>query len=115
MSLQRTIKNRAQRRALRVRNRITAPIRVSVFRSLNNIYAQIIDDMQHKTLVSSSSLVLENVNGNKKDIAFRVGQDLAKKALTLGITKAAFDRGNKLYHGRIKSLAEGLREGGLTI
>ena len=88
--------------------------RVSVFRSLKQIYAQIIDDAQHATLVSCSSLQI-STNGTKTEIATAVGLELAKLALQQGITKAAFDRGSFLYHGRVKALAEGLRAGGLQI
>ena len=117
MSVQSKIAKQKTRRALSVRARLRRDcslVRVSVFRSLNEIYAQVIDDLQHKTLVSVSSLTLK-VEGTKTEIAHVVGKELAKKALEQGITKAAFDRGRFLYHGRIKALAEGLREGGLQI
>lgn len=117
MSLKTNIARRSQRRALRVRSKMkTAGVpRVSVFRSLSNIYAQIIDDSAQKTLASCSSLELKNLKGDKKTIAHGVGLELAKKALEQKITSAIFDRGQFLYHGRVKSLAEGLREGGLKI
>lgn len=89
--------------------------RISVFRSLNHIYAQIIDDVTHKTIVSSSSLKMKTDKMDKKAIAKSVGIDLAKKALEAKIDDVCFDRGSYLYHGRVKSLAEGLREGGLKI
>lgn len=111
-------KMRAQRRALRVRRRIKEEStlhRVSVFKSLNHIYAQLIDDAGHKTLVSCSTLELKDLTGNKKDVAHAVGMELAKRAKKAGITAAVFDRGQFLYHGRVKSLAEGIREGGLQI
>ena len=118
MSLQKKIKNRARRRVLRVRGRIkqnsTLP-RVSVFRSLNHIYAQIIDDNARTTLLSCSSLELSNLSGDKKAIARSVGLELAQRAKGKGINAAVLDRGGYLYHGRVKSLAEGLREGGITI
>ena len=111
-------KIRAQRRAQRVRRRIkeesTLP-RVSVFKSLNHIYAQLIDDAVHKTLASCSTLELKDLTGNKKDVAHAVGMELAKRAKKAGITVAVFDRGQFLYHGRVESLAEGIREGGLQI
>jgi large subunit ribosomal protein L18 len=85
--------------------------RVAIFRSTQHIYAQIIDDMQHKTLVSESDLKIKS--GNKTDKATQVGEALAKKAVAQKISKVVFDRGGFLYHGRVKALAEGLRKGGL--
>ena len=116
MSILRRIKERAKKRTLRVRRKLKTDLpRVSVCRSLNNIYAQIIDDNAHKTLVSCSSLELKNIKGDKKTIANQVGKELAKRAQEKGLTEATFDRGRCLYHGRVKALAEGLREGGLKI
>lgn len=116
MSRERKIAVAARRRALRVRAKLTAMVpRASIFRSLNHIYVQIIDDQTQKTLVSFSSLVLQKKKGDKKEIAFAVGKELAQKARAQGIAKVVFDRGQFLYHGRVKSLAEGLREGGLEI
>ena len=116
MSVLRKIKNRAKRRALRVRNKFKTELpRVSVFRSLNNIYAQIIDDNTHSTLVSCSSLELKNIKGDKSAVANAVGKELASRAKDKGISVAVFDRGRFLYHGRVKALAEGLRDGGLKI
>lgn len=107
------------RRANRVRQSLSANTgrhRVSVFRSLNHIYAQLIDDTKHATLVASSSLALELPNDlDKTAQAKAVGIDLAKKALQLHINAVCFDRGSYLYHGRVKSLAEGLRDGGLQV
>lgn len=116
MSLVRKISQRIKRRALRVRKRIgKTGIRISVFRSLNHIYAQIIDDNAHKTLMSCSSLELKNIQGDKKAVAYAVGKELAQRATREHITSAVFDRGAFLYHGRVKSLADGIREGGLHI
>lgn len=118
MSIKRKIKQGAQRRMLRVRSRLLNPgklPRVSVFRSLNNIYAQLIDDNKQQTILSCSSLELQNLSGDKKAVAKAVGQELAKRALGKGINAVVFDRGGSLYHGRVKSLAEGLREGGLQV
>jgi large subunit ribosomal protein L18 len=117
VSLQRKIRERTKRRTLRVREKVrgTGVPRLSVFRSLNHIYAQIIDDQQHKTLVSYSSLELEAKSGEKKEVALNVGKELAKRALQAGISKVIFDRGPFLYHGRIQSLAEGARQAGLEI
>ena len=89
--------------------------RLSVFRSNKEIYAQVIDDTTGKTLVSASSRdkELEKVKGTKSEIAAAVGKSLAEKAVKAGVEAVAFDRGGYLYHGRVKSLAEGAREGGL--
>lgn len=118
MSVQRKIKQRMQRRTLRVRKKLINPEglpRVSVFRSLKYIYAQIINDETHTTLVSCSSLELENLTGDKKAVARLVGTTLADRAKKIGITAVMFDRGSYLYHGRVQSLAEGLREGGIKV
>jgi large subunit ribosomal protein L18 len=103
-----------ERRKFRVRNRIkrTGRLRLSVFRSLKHIYAQIIDDEKGETLVAESSLALK-LKGNKTEVARQVGRALAEKAKALGIKQVAFDRGPYKYHGRVKALAEGAREGGL--
>lgn len=85
--------------------------RLSVFRSLNNIHAQIIDDSDSKTLVAESSLKLDK--GGNIGAAKEVGKLLAKKALDKGIKTVVFDRGKVRYHGRVKALAEAAREGGL--
>ncbi|MDY2959406.1 MAG: 50S ribosomal protein L18 [Hornefia sp.] len=91
--------------------------RLCVFRSSKNISCQIIDDENHKTLASASSLdkeiSAEIENGGNKDAAKKVGEAIAKRALAKGIEVVAFDRGGFLYHGRVKELAEGAREGGL--
>jgi large subunit ribosomal protein L18 len=116
------IQQKRQRRAMRVRNALRAKSvhpRVSVFRSHNHIYAQLIDDSMQKTIVASSSAVLalktKTEKLDKTAIAKSVGLDLARKALEANVNVACFDRGSYLYHGRVKSLAEGLREGGLKI
>ncbi|WP_185878248.1 50S ribosomal protein L18 [Blattabacterium cuenoti] len=91
--------------------------RISVFRSNKAIYAQVIDDTSGKTLVSSSSR--EKVFGNKKktksELSNEVGKLLGKRVKMLKIQKVVFDKGKYLYHGRIKSLAEGIREMGLDL
>lgn len=87
--------------------------RVCVFRSNTNIYAQIINDEEGKTLVSASSLENKGTNGSNIEAAKLVGASLAKKAKDAGITKVVFDRGGYLYHGRIKALADALRDNGL--
>jgi len=106
------------RRHMRVRKKIFGTVekpRLSVFRSEKNIYAQIIDDINSTTLVSASSLDkdFEIKIGSNKEAAKAVGMLLAKKALEKGITEVVFDRGGFVYHGRVKELAEGAREGGL--
>jgi large subunit ribosomal protein L18 len=85
--------------------------RLSVFRSLNNIHAQIIDDGESRTLLSESSLKLDK--GGNIAAAKEVGKLLAKKALEKGIKSVVFDRGKVRYHGRVKALADAVREGGL--
>lgn len=117
MSLQRKIKIGRRRRALRVRSSIAQDRpRVSVFRSLQYIYAQLIDDQRQHTLASYSSRELPTTESlDKKQQAFAVGKELARRAMSLGVQAVVFDRGSFLYHGRVRSLAEGLREGGLQI
>ncbi len=85
--------------------------RLSVFRSANNIHAQIINDLEGKTLVAESSLKIEK--GGNVAAAKKVGEALAKKALSSGIKQVVFDRGKARYHGRVKALADAAREGGL--
>jgi len=88
--------------------------RLSVFRSSVHIYAQLIDDVSGSTLCASSTLAKGlKVTGTKTQAANIVGQDLAKKALAKGIKECVFDRGGYLYTGRVKSLADGARSGGL--
>ncbi len=102
------------RRHKRVRKTISGTAerpRLNVYRSLKNIYAQIIDDTNGTTLVAASSLDMEA--GGNKDAAKEVGALIAKKALEKGINEVVFDRGGYIYHGRVASLAEGAREGGL--
>lgn len=88
--------------------------RLTVFRSNKGIYAQLIDDNAGKTLVAASSLEKDfSATGNKIDQSKEVGKKVGEKAIAAGITKVVFDRNGYLYHGRIKSLAEGAREAGL--
>ena len=88
--------------------------RLSVFRSNKQIYAQIIDDENGVTLVSASSYNSKEVEGkNKSEQAVIVGKTVAEKAIEAGITTVVFDRNGYQYHGRVKSLADGAREGGL--
>jgi len=90
--------------------------RLSVYRSNKGIYAQIIDDVSGKTLVSASSLSKDftAAEGTKIDQSVAVGKLVASKAIAAGIKDVVFDRNGYLYHGRVKSLAEGAREGGLN-
>lgn len=118
MSLHKKNTQRQERRIHRVRNKQFSrgsKFRISVFRSLNHIYAQVIDDTQSTTLLSFSSLNLDkkNKSEDKKAIAKKVGIELGKLALEKAITDVFFDRGQFMYHGRVKALAEGLREAGL--
>ena len=109
-------------RKLRIRRRIrkvsfgtAARPRLSVFRSNSEIYAQVIDDEKGVTLVSASSRDkdIAKAKGNKTEVAALVGKTIAEKAVKAGFEKVAFDRGGNLYHGRVKSLADGAREAGL--
>ena len=98
----------------RIRGRISGTAqrpRLCVFRSNKQIYAQLIDDLAGNTLVSASSKGI--TEGTKCEIAEKVGQDVAKKALEAGIDTVVFDRNGFLFHGRIKSLADGARKAGL--
>ena len=101
----------------RVRGKISGTAecpRLNVFRSSKNIYAQIIDDVAGTTLAAVSTLDKEFTgNGGNKDAARKVGEMIAKRALDKGISEVVFDRGGYIYHGRVKELAEGAREGGL--
>ena len=117
MSIKKKIAAARKRRTERVRNKLrnTGVPRVTIFRSARNIYAQLIDDSQHKTLVSCSTLELKDLKGSKKEQAIQVGKELADRAKKAGIDTVVFDRGPFLYHGRIAAVAEGLREGGLRI
>ena len=84
---------------------------LSVFRSNKQIYAQLIDDLAGKTLAAASSKGIED--GSKSEIAAKVGKAIAEKALAAGISEVVFDRNGYLFHGRVKSLADAAREGGL--
>ena len=109
-----------RRRHIRVRHTLAGTPerpRLAVFRSLNHIYAQIIDDAAGHTLAAASDTeadVRSARNGKKKaEIAALVGESLAKKAKAAGVTTVVFDRGGFKYHGRVKALAEAARKGGL--
>ena len=119
MSLESKNRLRRKRRALRVKSSLVVSgsdlTRVSVYRSLNYIYGQLIDDVAGKTLASCSSLELKGVKGDKRDVAKAVGLELAKKAAQQGVSSVRLDRGRFLYHGRVQAFADGLREGGLKV
>ncbi len=109
---------RRQRIKYTIRKKIsgTAQLpRLSVFRSNKDIYAQMIDDVNGNTLASASSLDKDIAaqKGTKTEKSKMVGEAVAKKAVALGLASCVFDRGGFLYHGRIKAVAEGAREGGL--
>ncbi|MBN1504878.1 MAG: 50S ribosomal protein L18 [Candidatus Eisenbacteria bacterium] len=109
-----------RRRHVRVRSRVsgtTARPRLCVFRSLRHIFAQVVDDSSGRTLVAASSLSKEIRESGEKHSKAKVGKAvgalLAQRAKAKGIETVTFDRGGYLYHGRVKALAEGAREGGL--
>ncbi|WP_282134399.1 50S ribosomal protein L18 [Seonamhaeicola maritimus] len=111
-----------EQRRQRIKNRIRKVVsgtetrpRLAVYRSNKEIYAQIIDDVSGKTISAASSRDkdIDSVKVNKVEAAKLVGKTLAEKALKAGVETIAFDRGGYLYHGRVKSLAEGAREAGL--
>jgi len=116
------VKRARQRRKWRVRRKLQGTSdrpRLTVFRSNKSIYAQLIDDIKGRTLVTVSAHSQEITKGStdkktKVDISKEVGQLLAQKAKEKGVEKVVFDRGPYLYHGRVKALAEGARKGGLT-
>ena len=105
-------------RHVRVRGKISGTAecpRLNVFRSTNNIYAQIIDDVKGVTLAAASTLDKDFTgNGGNKEAARKVGELIAKRAAEKGISEVVFDRGGYIFHGRVKELAEGAREGGLN-
>ena len=107
-------KKRIQRIRKKLKKVNTGRFRLSVYRSSRNISAQIIDDKNHKTLVSASSLVEKIPNKKKGELSIYIAGVLAKKALEKKITKVYFDRGGYKYHGRIKIFAETLRKNGLN-
>ena len=121
MSRTKKIKKRETRRTFRVRNNFSSKgtrLRISVYRSLSNIYSQIIDDSTGTTVASYSSVILKDkkgnkFQGNKSEIAKKVGVELGKIAKEKSIDSVFFDRGRYKYHGRIAALADGLRENGL--
>ena len=105
-----------QRRHLRVRKKISGTPecpRLNVFRSNAHIHAQIIDEVNGKTLVAASSVEMKLANGGNVEAAKAVGSEIAKRAIAAKIENVVFDRGGYVYHGRVQALAEAAREAGL--
>lgn len=112
-----TIREARARRKRRIRGRISGSAerpRVSVFRSNRAIYAQLVDDVAAGTIVSARSTEIDAAGLKKSEVAKKVGELLAQRARDKGIESVVFDRSGYLYHGRVKALAEGAREGGLA-
>jgi large subunit ribosomal protein L18 len=107
-------RKRHERLRLRISGSAERP-RLSVFRSAKFIYAQVIDDTSGRTLAAASSQEAELVGSTKVDAARAVGKAVAERAKAAGVTSVVLDRGGYHYHGRVRSLAEGAREGGLTL
>jgi large subunit ribosomal protein L18 len=115
--MQATAKRRARvRRHLRVRKKVVGTPdrpRLAVYRSNRHIYAQLVDDRAARTLAAASDLGA--AGGGRSDRAKSVGEAIARRAKEIGVERVVLDRGGRLYHGRVKALAEGAREGGLQI
>ncbi len=114
-------RNTETRRKARVRRALKArakgKVRLSVFRSSKNIYAQVIDDNSGTTVAAASSLepdMRKKIKGGDKAAASEVGKLIAERAKKAGVSEVVFDRGGYLYHGRVKALADAAREGGLN-
>ncbi|MGQ0641604.1 MAG: 50S ribosomal protein L18 [Gemmatimonadaceae bacterium] len=113
IAIPRTNVERRARRHLRVRKRVNGTperLRLVVFRSLKHIYAQLVDDVANRTLASVSD---SDLTGKKAERATAVGKRIAEKAKSAGVSKVVFDRAGYRYHGRVKALADGARQGGL--
>ena len=111
-----TVRKARERRHKRVRAKVFGTAerpRLVVFRSNRGIEAQLVDDLESKTVAAASWLHLSTAKGSKTDQAAEVGKLLAQRAKEAGVGSAVFDRGGYLYHGRVKALAEAAREGGL--
>ena len=112
-----TTRQARERRRRRIRGKIAGTAerpRLAVFRSNRGIFAQLVDDQSGRTLASAGWLGLEGFEGTKTEQAAEVGKALAAAAREAGVSTCVFDRGGYLYHGRVKALADGAREGGLT-
>ncbi len=115
--MKRTRQENRKRIHLRIRKKIIGTPqrpRLSVYRSNKDIYCQVIDDTRGHTLAAASSRELNGASGTKTEKAYQVGKLIAEKTKACGIEAVVFDRGGYLYHGRVKALAEGAREGGLN-
>jgi large subunit ribosomal protein L18 len=112
-----TVREARLRRHRRVRGRVAGTAdrpRLVVTRSNRGIVAQLVDDLSGKTIASASHLALKSFKGNKSEQATEVGKLLAQSAKAAGVESCVFDRAGYLYHGRVRSLADGAREGGLS-
>lgn len=106
-----------QKKKMRIRRRVHGTSerpRLCVFRSARHMYAQLIDDVSGNTIAAASTLDVEGLKGSNKNTASAIGKEIAKRALAKNINAVVFDRNGYLYHGRVKSLAEGAREAGLN-
>jgi large subunit ribosomal protein L18 len=113
IAIPRTAAERRQRRHLRVRKTVTGTAerpRLVVFRSLKHIYAQVVDDAAQRTLLTVGD---QGMDGTKSERALAVGRLVAERAKAAGVAKVVFDRAGYQYHGRVKAVADGAREGGL--
>jgi large subunit ribosomal protein L18 len=110
------VRNAVHRRIRKKVSGSTERPRLAVFRSLNHIYAQVIDDSSGKTLASASTVekALAGGSGGNIEAASRVGQAIAERALAANVTQVVFDRGGYIYHGRVKALADAMRAAGLN-
>lgn len=117
LSSKELFKRRQARNRTEIRKRSKGRPRLSVFRSSQNIYAQVIDDLEGRTLVSASTLEKDLKTklktGANKDAAVAVGKLLATRAIEKGLNEVVFDRGGYIYHGRVKALADAARDAGL--
>ena len=116
MDPQKIRRQRWKRRKVGIRKRVLGTPekpRLSVYRSLQHIYAQVIDDIEGTTLASASSVDQKLDNGGNKEAAEKVGKAIAERAQAAGIERVAFDRNGFRYHGRVRALADAAREGGL--
>lgn len=112
---------KSQSNRTRIRKRIRRKLsgtaerpRLSVYRSNSEIYVQAVDDAASHTVASASTRHMKNLSGNKSEKAKQIGTAVAKQLIDKGITTVVFDRGGYLYHGRVKAVADGAREGGLN-
>src|SRR5690349_7269954 len=111
-----TTRQARERRHRRVRGKVAGTAerpRLTVFRSNRGIFEQVVDDASGKTLAGASWITVKGLQGNKTDQAREVGKAIAAAARKAGVEAVVFDRGGYLYHGRVKALADGAREGGL--